>query len=359
MSSHRRVSVIIPLLPEHRFSKESLESLARQSFQDFDILFVDGGASTGFISKLIEQANCLGLSCQWIHDHRENISVLRNRGVMESRAEYVAFHNYPDLMMISRIEEGVSLLDRRSDLVLASSPVEILEPVQEESPRSSPPSRHFQPWFESEKILEKLLKRTFPLPGRRGLYHIPEATTLTVRRAAILAAGLYDTRFSVTPWATVELSVRLYLQGPFGRIGTPLVQKVFRSNTMTPEIWSRSMEQMDLFYLILSWRTGATPDRETEQLLRIFRTRWLRYWSGWFFRYRTGRTLGIALALRALLGNFLCLENWKWTLKSFFPQSHYPRLFWFERFIDAPVPSHLTRPGIGQILSSNWRLPCP
>jgi len=358
MSSPRRISVVIPLLPEHRFSVESLESLAQQSFQDFDILFVDGGVSPSILAKLKEHVRRLGLSSQWIHDHRENISILRNRGVVESRSDYVAFHNYPDLMMPTRIEEGVNLLDRRPDLVLASSPVDLRKPIRTESNRNSPSTCHSRLWSESEKILEGLLKRAFPLLKRTERYHIPEATTITVRREAILAAGLYDTRFSVTPWATIELSVRLYMQGSFGRIGTPLVRKVFRPDTMTPEIWSRSMEQMDLFYLILSWRTGATPNRETARRLRLFQTYWLRHWSGWFFRYRTGRSLGISLAFRALAGNFLSFENWKWLLKSFFPQTHYPKLFWFDRFIDDPVPPHLTRSEIGQILSSNWRLPC-
>lgn len=358
MACPYKVSVIIPLLPEHRFSKKSLESVAEQSFRDFDVIFVDAGISSDFLEMLMEQSRSLGLSSYWVHDHRESIPILRNRGILESRSEYVAFHNYPDIMLPSRLEKGVRLLEHRSDLVLSSSPVELLEKDGRERPRSTSPSRHSKLWSESERMLEALMKRTAPLGKMAEGYHIPEATTITVRRAAILDAGLYDTRFSVTPWATIELSIRLYRQGSFERIGTPQVKKAFKTNKISSEEWIRSMEQMDLFYLILSWHAGANPDRETAQHLRVFRSHWLRYWSGWFFRYRTGRQLGIRLAIRALLENFLCLESWRWMIKSFFPQSHYPQLFWFEEFIESPIPTHMVRSRIGQILSSEWKLTC-
>ena len=359
MNSQYKVSVVIPLLPEHRFSSDSLLSLANQSIRDFEVLLIDGGASLELERKILEQSLSLDLNIRWIRDHRQNISALRNHGIMESQSEYISFHNYPDCMSPFRIQKGIETLDQESDLVLVSSLVSSgdIRPGIKAEERSS---RHPQSrlWSESEKMLESLMKRIESSGDKTSQrsYHIPDATTLMIRRKALLLAGLYDTRFSESPWATLDLSIRLYHHGSFKRLGVSLVQKVFKFHPFTPGIWSRSMEQMDLFYLLLVWRCGATPDRETRQILASFRAHWLRYWSGWFFRYRDGRKEGLKLALRAFSGNLLTVENWKWILKFFFPQSHYPRLFWFDRFIDSPRPSLFNMEGNGEILSSNWRL---
>jgi len=359
MSSPCKVSVVIPLLPGQKFSRKSLLSVARQTVRDFEILLIDGGASPDLERKISDQAGSLGLNFRWIRDHRENMSALRNCGILNSRSDYVAFHNYSDLMAPTRIEEGTKRLDRRPDLVLVSSFVDSGEEGKGGTGGGpSHSSRQSRLWAESERMLDGLVGRvgTFGARPSVGTYHIPEATTMIVRRPALLAAGLYDMRFSESPWATLELSVRLSGLGSFERIGVPLVRKVFKSRPLTPEVWMQSMDQMDLFYLLLAWRCGNTPDRETRRLLGRFRTYWLRYWSRWFFQYRDGRKDGLRLALRALSGNFLGFENWKWMVKSLFPQSQYPRLFWFDRFIDSPVPFLWGKGGIGDVLSSDWRL---
>jgi glycosyltransferase involved in cell wall biosynthesis len=353
-----QVSVVVPILPGHRFSPESLVSLENQTFDSFEILLVDGGGGADLISALRAQAGHFKHPVRWIRDHRQGLPVLRNRGIHESRSRFVAIHNYPDLMAPTRIEEGVTLLERRRELVLTSSLCDRKADRNEGEDKGRTPVRSARIWSQSERMLGDLLERARPAQGRKGRYHIPESTTMMIRREAALSAGLYDTRFSVAPWATLEFSLRLYEQGSFALIEAPLVRQMFHSRSLTPSLWTRSMEQMDLFYLILAWRYGSARDRDAARILVNIREHWLRYWSGWFFRYRGGRKTGIQLAMRALKSNMLGCENWKWAVKAFFPHSQYPRLFWFDQFIDAPMPVHGRDPDPERILSRDWRLQC-
>ncbi|MEC4683894.1 MAG: glycosyltransferase family 2 protein [Nitrospirota bacterium] len=358
MSNLCQVSVVVPILPGLRFSPESLASLENQTFDSLEILLVDGGGGSDLIAALREQAGHFRRPVRWIRDHRQGLPVLRNRGIHESRSRFVAIHNYPDLMAPTRIEEGVHLLESRSEMVLASSLYDREPDRKEGGAQGRTPVRRARIWSQSERMLGDLLDRARPAQGRGGRYHIPESTTLMIRREAALSAGLYDTRFSVAPWATLEFSLRLYEQGSFGLIEAPLVRQVFQARSLTPSLWTRSMEQMDLFYLILAWRYGSARDREAARILLDIREHWLRYWSGWFFRYRGGRKTGIQFAMRALGSNLLGRENWKWALKALFPHSQYPRLFWFDQFIDSPMPDHGRDPDPERILSHDWRLQC-
>lgn len=357
-SSPPQVSVIVPLLPEHRFFAPSIASVAGQEFDSFEIILVDGGASPDLVSSLVAQFYEMSIPVKWFRDYPGEIAVLRNRGIRESSTPFVAFHNYEDIMVPGRLKQGFSMFVDNPDLVLASSLSESAnEAVHCGSGGNRIEKKSFI-WSRSEELLDELLHHSRSERAINDRYHIPEATTMMVRRKAALAAGLYDRRFTMSPWATLEFSLRLYEQGEFGLIKTPLVQKFFKSTPITSSAWTRSMEQMDLFYALLSWRYGFPQDRKRGCILNKIRGAWLRYWSGWFFRYRDGRRQGIKLSLRALESSVLDLENWKWIVKTLLPQSQYPRLFWFDLFIEKPIPSSCTESDADRILSDEWSHPC-
>lgn len=87
------VSVIIPLYNKAPYIERTLRSIVAQTFVDFEVLVIDDGSTDGG-AELVRQ----------FHDHRislktqinSGVSAARNRGIIESRSDYIAFLDADD-----------------------------------------------------------------------------------------------------------------------------------------------------------------------------------------------------------------------------------------------------------------------
>jgi len=78
------ISVVIPALNEGRELKTCLESLARQTFRDFEIIVVDNG-STDDTMEIARRHDC-----RVLHEPRQGVSYARQLGFEHARGEIVA-----------------------------------------------------------------------------------------------------------------------------------------------------------------------------------------------------------------------------------------------------------------------------
>jgi glycosyltransferase involved in cell wall biosynthesis len=79
-----KISVVIPALNEEAELGECLESLAGQSFQDFEVILVDNG-STDATARI-----ALDFGCRVLYEPRRGVSFARQRGFEAARAEIIA-----------------------------------------------------------------------------------------------------------------------------------------------------------------------------------------------------------------------------------------------------------------------------
>jgi glycosyltransferase involved in cell wall biosynthesis len=103
------VSVVVPLYNKARYVLRSLESVAAQAVEDFEVIVVDDGSTDGggdIVAgipdsrfRLIRQANA-------------GPGAARNRGLREARAPYVAFLDADDRWLPNFLSENVSILER-------------------------------------------------------------------------------------------------------------------------------------------------------------------------------------------------------------------------------------------------------
>lgn len=98
-----KISVIIPAFNEEKYLSNALESLINQNFKDFEVIIINDG-STDDTQKIIDEY-CINYSnFRGIYQKNSGVSTARNRGIKESKADYVAFLDADDIYVEDALE---------------------------------------------------------------------------------------------------------------------------------------------------------------------------------------------------------------------------------------------------------------
>lgn len=179
----RVVSVVIPVhchTPEHEvFLAEALDSVARQSFRDFETIIVDD-ASPRDISPIIRAVD--GLPDLRIIRNQTNLghAASRNIGIEAARGELIAFLDHDDTWLPGKLELQVAALLENPDAAMAFCEVEILGdcPAGRYVDQATVPLRPGLAW---------MLSHNNP---------VISVSAALVRKQAMLDIGLFDGRYS-------------------------------------------------------------------------------------------------------------------------------------------------------------------
>lgn len=79
-----KISVITPSLNHGRFLRETIESVANQSYRDFEHIVVDGGSTDGTVEILKQYPHV-----RWISEKDRDVVEAYQKGLSMSRGEYV------------------------------------------------------------------------------------------------------------------------------------------------------------------------------------------------------------------------------------------------------------------------------
>lgn len=114
MESNPRVTVLMAVYNGEAYLSEAIDSILRQTFQDFEFLIVDD-ASTDQSLKIIQaQGNpSIRLVC---NDENLGLAASLNRGLDLARGEYVARMDCDDVSLPTRLAKQVAFLDTNPDI---------------------------------------------------------------------------------------------------------------------------------------------------------------------------------------------------------------------------------------------------
>ena len=110
-----RASVIIPLYNKEPYVRRALESVAAQTFTDYELIVVDDG-STDQGRRVVEsfaRESGAGGRLRLVTQPNAGPGAARNRGLAEARGEFVAFLDADDEWLPQFLSEGVRLLDEQ------------------------------------------------------------------------------------------------------------------------------------------------------------------------------------------------------------------------------------------------------
>lgn len=100
----RQVSVIIPVFNTPKdLLRGNIESITKQTYKNLDIIVVDDGSKSDCadfcdeISKKDSRIRCY-------HIHNQGVSIARNKGIAESKGEFITFVDSDDTLVANAIE---------------------------------------------------------------------------------------------------------------------------------------------------------------------------------------------------------------------------------------------------------------
>ena len=120
-ASHPKISVIIPTKDRVEYITEAIQSVLKQTYQDFEILIIDGSSTNGtkdIIKKLKDKR--IGYFYQ---KGKKSLAGARNQGIKESQGEFIAFLDDDDLWLPRKLETQIEMLKQNESfgLVYTSS----------------------------------------------------------------------------------------------------------------------------------------------------------------------------------------------------------------------------------------------
>jgi len=113
MVENPTVSVIIPAYNQANFIGKAIESVLRQTYQDFEIIVIDDGSTDnteeitrGFKDKRVK----------YIKKYKKNrgISVARNIGIKTARGKYIALLDSDDEWLPEKLDKQINILQSES-----------------------------------------------------------------------------------------------------------------------------------------------------------------------------------------------------------------------------------------------------
>jgi glycosyltransferase involved in cell wall biosynthesis len=173
-----RVSIIIPAYNAAAFLPDALESVLRQTYQDWEVILVDDGSTDN--SRAVVESFLPGFQgkLHYLYQSNQGQSAARNLGIRNSSGEFIALLDADDAWLEQRLELGVAVLDSDPNAGLVHGKVARINEAGEfiEYPPSPP-----------RKYLEGRIAGA--IYTRRAHLLCP---TILFRRACVDAVGVFD-----------------------------------------------------------------------------------------------------------------------------------------------------------------------
>ena len=113
-----KVTVVLPVYDGEAYLPEALDSLARQTFPDFEVVAVDDGSRDRSWQVLQAYADRDPRFRPIRHDRNLGHHEACNRGIASARGELIAKFDQDDVSLPERLERQVSFLDRHPEVGL-------------------------------------------------------------------------------------------------------------------------------------------------------------------------------------------------------------------------------------------------
>lgn len=114
------ISIVVPTYNRSEYLSESIDSVLRQTYKDWELIIVDDG-STDSTPKLMEYYLKLDERIKYYKKKNEGIAKTRNFGIKKSQGEYISVHDSDDIMMPKKLALSLRKLNKtNADFVYTS-----------------------------------------------------------------------------------------------------------------------------------------------------------------------------------------------------------------------------------------------
>ena len=108
MSRSINVSVVVPLYNKEKHIQRAIKSVLAQTYQAFELIIVDDGSTDDSFEAV---SDITDPRIRIVRQENRGVSVTRNRGISESKSDWIAFLDADDEWLPGKLELQISLLD--------------------------------------------------------------------------------------------------------------------------------------------------------------------------------------------------------------------------------------------------------
>jgi len=175
-----RVSIIIPAFNSERYIGASLASVLAQTCHDYEVIVVDDGSTDGTRPATL----AAGGPIRYIYQTNQGPAAARNRGIAESKGEFVCFLDADDTWVPEKLAIQLEFLARNCAVGLVFADEEEFDDSGVQCPSLLAKSRFYREIAAAmvvDTAFGKLLEENF----------IPTSTVM-VRKACFESTGVFD-----------------------------------------------------------------------------------------------------------------------------------------------------------------------
>ncbi len=271
-----KVSVIIPTYNHQDYVLQTLESVFAQTYSSYEVIVINDG-SPDKTGEVLQPVSCAG-RIRYVEQVNAGQATARNRGLKESRGEFVAFLDDDDLWPADKLEWQVAELDRSSEAVAVVGQCEFIGDENLSRPEVQ--------LTEPLQLQQLLLANAIVSPGQS-----------LIRRSALEAiSGFGNIRGGADDW---DCWIRLAGQGKIMvSQQTALLYRLHVSNASR-----NAVHMLDSARNVAVEHTSASTNPPRAQAIRS-----LLECAGLPVAHQTSSALGRA-DLRAMMAGLRCLLN--------------------------------------------------
>ncbi len=205
-----KVSVVIPAYNAMAYLPETVESVLKQIFTDFEVLIIDDGSldhTVQWVSQLVDPRVKL------ISQENQGVPAARNKGIAHAQGEYVSFLDADDLWEPTILEKQVRCLEDNPAIGLVYTWMALIDQ------QGTPTGRVMTSNAEGEVWKQLVVQNPVP------------CSSVMVRRCCFETVGVFDRNLrNIDDW---DMWIRIAARYPFAVIKEPLMRYRQHHNNMT------------------------------------------------------------------------------------------------------------------------------
>ena len=110
MIDNGKVSIIMPVYNSEKYIVDSIESVLKQTYSNWELLLVDDGSSDGSLEIIKKYAKVDQRIVVLQHDNNKGLPTARNTGIEKATGKYLAFLDSDDLWAEEKLEMQTSFM---------------------------------------------------------------------------------------------------------------------------------------------------------------------------------------------------------------------------------------------------------
>ena len=113
-----KISIITPAYNCAKFLPQTIESVLKQTFGDFEMIIVDDGSTDNTKQVIEPYLKNHPLKIKYIYQQNGGVSVARNTAVKNALGEFIAFLDADDMFLPNRLEESLRVIEKDKSIGL-------------------------------------------------------------------------------------------------------------------------------------------------------------------------------------------------------------------------------------------------